>query len=84
MSEKREIPLWVDCALRRAVEVDPAKRYETLSEFVEDLKRPSERFLSQTAPPLLDRNPLMFWKVLSLFLAVVIVALLLGRQTGAF
>ena len=84
VSEKREIPLWVDCALRRAVEIDPAKRYETLSEFVEDLKRPSERFLSQTAPPLLDRNPLMFWKVLSLFLAMVIVALLLGRQTGTF
>src|SRR4051794_13865779 len=70
----REIPAWIDGALRRAVHPDPHKRYESLSEFTFDLRHANPKYLS--APPLVERNPLLFWKVLTATLACVVVALL--------
>jgi serine/threonine protein phosphatase PrpC len=70
----REIPAWIDGALRRAVHPDPYKRYESLSEFTFDLRHANPKYLS--APPLVERNPLLFWKVLTATLACVVVALL--------
>lgn len=84
LDENRELPAWVDAALQRAVAVDPLKRYDALSEFIADLRRPSDAFLRRSAPPLLERNPLLFWKFLSFALAAIVVVLLYGRQTGRF
>ena len=61
---------------------DPRKRYEELSEFVYDLRHPNESFLDVAAAPLIERNPLLFWKGLSLALAGVVVALLLYLRFG--
>jgi serine/threonine protein phosphatase PrpC/predicted Ser/Thr protein kinase len=72
----RSIPAWIDGAIRKAVHPDPNKRYEELSEFVFDLRHPNKAFLSKTRPPLLERNPVVFWKGLTLILAVIIVFLL--------
>ncbi len=38
--EQRHIPDWVDDALRRAVHPLPHKRYDALSEFMQDLRQP--------------------------------------------
>ena len=76
LDDEREIPAWFDEVLRKATQPDPAKRYEELSEFVHDLRHPSQAWLTRTRPPLLDRNPVAFWKGLSLILAIVIVILL--------
>lgn len=70
------IPAWIDDAIRKAVHPDPNKRYEELSEFIADLRRPNQTFLNKTRPPLLERNPEGFWKATSLLLMIVIVALL--------
>jgi serine/threonine protein phosphatase PrpC len=59
---------WVDGALRKALHPDPAKRYETLSEFLYDLSHPNPRFLDVSRQPLIERNPLGFWKGLSALL----------------
>jgi serine/threonine protein phosphatase PrpC len=72
-----EIPTWVDGALRRATHADPHRRYEALSEFVYDLRHPREEFLRETPVPLLERNPVLFWKLLSLALGCATVALVL-------
>jgi serine/threonine protein kinase len=77
----RSIPIWIDGAIRKAVHPDPGKRYEELSEFLFDLHRPNKAFLNQTRPPLMERNPVVFWKAISLVLAIVIV-ILLGNVTG--
>lgn len=69
------VPEWVDLAIRKAVSIDPAKRHEALSEFVVDLSRPSEGMHRRRFTPLVERNPLLFWKVLSLVLALIIVCL---------
>jgi serine/threonine protein phosphatase PrpC/predicted Ser/Thr protein kinase len=74
--EKREIAVWVDEALRKAVHTDPAKRYAELSEFVFDLRHPNQSFLNKSRPPLMERNPVVFWKSVSLILAVIVTILL--------
>lgn len=74
----RAVPAWIDDVLRKALHPDPYKRYEALSEFVFELRHPSKAYLARARPPLMERNPVLFWKALSLVLAAVIVVLL-GR-----
>jgi serine/threonine protein phosphatase PrpC/ribosomal protein L39E len=76
LRKDREIPAWVDYAIRKAVHPDPARRYHELSEFVFDLRHPSQAFLRRTRPPLLERNPVQFWKWTSGVLLLVIAVLL--------
>jgi len=78
LDDERDIPAWFDEVLRKATHPDPAKRYEELSEFVHDLRHPNAAYLNRTRAPLLERNPAAFWKGVSLILAAIIVALLLG------
>ena len=77
----RSLPVWIDGAIRKAVHPDPGKRYGELSEFLFDLHRPNTAFLNQTRPPLMERNPVAFWKGVSLILATVI-AILVAKFTG--
>lgn len=72
----REIPIWIDGALKKAVHLNPEKRYAEISEFVFDLRHPNRAFQTNRPPPLIERNPLMFWKSLSLLLAIIVVLLL--------
>jgi serine/threonine protein phosphatase PrpC/predicted Ser/Thr protein kinase len=76
LAEDREIPVWVDEALKRATSPFPHKRYAQLSEFVYDLRHPNKAFLSAARKPLLERNPAAFWRGLSIILAVIVVILL--------
>src|SRR6188472_4495906 len=75
LNENRDIPVWVDGALKKAVHHDPDQRYDELSEFVFDLRHPNKKFLDAGTKPLMERDPLLFWKGLSavLFAAVLIV-----------
>ena len=75
-NEERGIPLWVDGALRQAVQPDPAARYDALSAFVFDLRHPNPAFRSPSSMPLLERNPVRVWQGVSMVLAVVVVTLL--------
>jgi serine/threonine protein kinase/serine/threonine protein phosphatase PrpC len=83
LEDNREIPAWIDGALRRAVHPDPYQRYDELSEFVFDLRHPNKNYLEPSAP-LLTRDPLLFWKSLSavLFTVVLIFLVFLLRQHG--
>jgi serine/threonine protein phosphatase PrpC len=76
LHEDREIPVWLDGVLARAVQPNPLKRYEALSEFVHDLRHPNTAFLNKTRPALMERHPLAFWKGLCAVLAALVVALL--------
>jgi serine/threonine protein kinase len=77
LDDEREIPAWIDDVLRKATHPDPGKRYEELSEFVHDLRHPSQGYLARTRAPLLERNPVAFWKGVALVLAIVVVVLLI-------
>jgi len=58
------IPLWMDGAIHKAVKKDQRLRYDTFSEFIYDLTHPKESFMGHAAP-LLERNPTLFWKIIS-------------------
>jgi eukaryotic-like serine/threonine-protein kinase len=70
------IPAWVDAALAKAVHKSPAQRYEALSAFVEDLRRPGREFTERRPRPLLERNPVAFWRGAALLLLLINVFLL--------
>ncbi|WP_335595550.1 bifunctional protein-serine/threonine kinase/phosphatase [Hyphomonas sp.] len=79
------IPLWVSAALEKACAPNPEFRHAAQSEFLADLKAPGEyarRKVTETS--LLDRNPLAFWKGLSvlLFITTVILAVQLMQPTN--
>ncbi|ANJ66577.1 protein kinase [Halothiobacillus diazotrophicus] len=71
------VPLWIDEAIRKAVHPNPLERYEVLSEFMHDLRTPNRNFLIRTRPPLMERNPVLFWKGVSLILAALVAILLI-------
>lgn len=75
LDDERALPAWVEEALRKALLINPARRYRELSEFVADLRRPNREFMTRARPPLIERNPIAFWKGLSLILAVTVVVL---------
>ena len=79
--EDQGIPAWIDEVLRKAVHPDPAKRYGELSEFLYDLRHPNQAFLDKARPALLERNPVAFWRGVSLILAAVIVAYVALKST---
>ena len=76
LDDQREIPAWVDDVLKKALHPNPYKRYEELTEFVYDLHQPNKEFLNKTRPPLMERNPVVFWKSISFVLTVIILILL--------
>ncbi len=79
VDDEREIPAWVDDAISKALNPNPLKRYEKLSEFIFDLRHPNKAFLNKARSPLMERNPLLFWKSVSFIFAVIIVILLVDR-----
>ncbi len=73
LEEEHGLPPWVDDAIKKAVQVDPLKRYFEVSEFAYDLNQPSAAYLKKAKPPLLERDPLMFWQSISLILLIIII-----------
>lgn len=71
------VPAWIDGALKKATSIFPQGRYDELSEFLYDLNNPNASFLSEADNiPLMERNPLVFWKGLSGLLLLVNTVLL--------
>ncbi|MGV7032067.1 bifunctional protein-serine/threonine kinase/phosphatase [Methylobacterium symbioticum] len=73
------LPPYLDAALRKAVHPNPALRYDALSAFVHDLRHPNPSLPGVRRAALLERNPVLFWKLVSLALALTVLALLLSR-----
>jgi serine/threonine protein phosphatase PrpC len=73
INDNTELPFWVDDTLERALKIDPLKRYSVLSEFVHDLRQPNKLFLAKNKPPLMQRDPVMFWQWVSLILLLLLI-----------
>lgn len=71
----RELPAWIDGVLSRALHPDPAARTAELSEFTHALRHPPDAARCGERLPLLERNPLAFWKGLCLAQFIVILIL---------
>jgi len=67
----QEVPAWVDAAIQKSVSIDPDRRYTRLSEFIHDLGSANPEFMQKQHAPLMERNPLGFWRGLSALLFVM-------------
>jgi serine/threonine protein phosphatase PrpC len=73
---RRDIPMWVDETIKKAVHPIAHKRYEEFSEFLFDLRQPNQSFLNKAKPALLERNPVAFWRSVSLIFFIATIVLL--------
>jgi len=73
------IPPWLEAILLRALSTEPALRYQAFSEMAFDLAHPAqvEPFYRKDAP-LLERNPLLFYKLLCVVLLLGNIALIIA------
>lgn len=79
--QRSDIPIWVDKAIEKSVQLQPKRRYEALSEFQHDLQKPNPAFLHEQYLPIIERHPLRFWQtfcVMSLLLNLLLLYQLLG------
>ena len=79
LDEQRAIPRWIDEVLRRALHVDPARRYAEPAEFAHALRHPDAAWLGRHRPPLLERNPVRFWQVTCALLLIALLVALAHR-----
>lgn len=77
LDANRDIPAWIVDVLKKALHPHPHKRYQQLSEFIYDLRHPGKAFLERTRPPLLERNPLLFWQWTSAILTFTVALLVI-------
>lgn len=65
----RDLPIWVEGCLRKALQPDPAQRYEAYSECEQDFTLPKPVLEAGIRrQPLLEKDPLRVWKLLGLLL----------------
>ena len=76
LAPQRQLPAWIDLCFKKGLQVDPLKRYAEISEFIQDLRKPNPKFIQQSRPPLLDRDPVRFWQGVSAVLLAFSIVLL--------
>ncbi len=57
------IPIWLDRALEKSLNILPGARYNALSEWLTDLKRPNPNWAGPNEVPLMEKDPIKFWKI---------------------
>ena len=73
---RRDVPIWLDHIVLKAVALDPQQRFETAEELLLALERGASRALAAPgSTPLAGRDPLRLWQV-ALALSVLLNALL--------
>jgi serine/threonine protein kinase len=74
------VPVWMDGPIRRCLRLDPAARYQEVSEFIYDMTHPNPKYHRPFQRAHIDKDPLMFWKrcvvILLLVQCALVVALL--------
>ena len=71
-----EIPIWVDRAIEKAVNINPENRFGKLSEFTHALRHPDPRLAGTEHVPLLERHPVRVWQTISALLLILNIWLL--------
>ncbi|MEE4223987.1 bifunctional protein-serine/threonine kinase/phosphatase [Pseudomonas viridiflava] len=61
-----DLPLWLSQSLDKAVQANPAQRYETAEQWQLELEQAEQRPVVARPKPLLEREPLKVWRTLAL------------------
>ncbi|MEP1447018.1 MAG: bifunctional protein-serine/threonine kinase/phosphatase [Paraglaciecola sp.] len=73
---RTDLPQWLDLTLRKALQPNPAMRYEAFSELQTNLSRPTTAILRDIQnSPLLHRNPLLFYQGLCVLQFLLLIGL---------
>ena len=73
------IPVWFDKALEYGVKFDLEHRYTNIHAFINDLKHPNPKYLSEAAEGKSDKSPVLFWQMMSgfwFFMFILVVSML--------
>jgi len=67
-----DLPAWLQAALARAIAVDPAERFQDMSEFAGEMETgpPGAPFVARRPLTLYERYPLRFWQGVAALLAL--------------
>lgn len=77
------VPPWLEAIIAHAITPDPERRYESYSEMLFELENPAKvRPFHRPGTPLLERNPLLFYKAGFFFLLAVTLVLVVLRLLG--
>ncbi len=60
------VPVWMDKAIEKTLNLTPRTRYEALSEWLRDLQRPNPDWLHPEELPFIQRDPVRAWKLLAI------------------
>ncbi|WP_122503058.1 bifunctional protein-serine/threonine kinase/phosphatase [Pseudomonas viridiflava] len=63
---RSDLPLWLSQSLDKAVQANPAQRYETAEQWQLELEQAEQRPVVARPRPLLEREPLKVWRTLAL------------------
>ncbi len=75
-NHRKDLPLWLDLTLEKALNPSPKHRHDAFSELIMDLSKPNQTMIvNQGKQPLIKRNPLALYKGLCVLQLVIIVIL---------
>lgn len=80
---RSDLPAWLDKTIGRAISVNPSDRYQDVLELIFEMEHGADRAspTNIASTPLYHRNPLLFWKVTSAFLVLLLVISLLFNSS---
>lgn len=64
------VPFWIDGAIQKAMSLDPMDRHQDVSELLYEVQHPNPNYKKQNKAALIEKNPVVFWQVLSLVLFI--------------
>jgi serine/threonine protein kinase/serine/threonine protein phosphatase PrpC len=75
-NDRPDLPAWLDKVIGRAISVNPADRYQDVLELIFELEHGADRAspVNIQRTPLYQRNPVLFWKITSAVLALLLTA----------
>ncbi len=73
------VPEWIDVALKKALNVEPNLRQADTCELIHQLTTAKANHTVNDYVPIITRNPVRFWQVISIVLFICLVASLLNN-----
>ncbi|WP_101758846.1 bifunctional protein-serine/threonine kinase/phosphatase [Oceanicoccus sp. KOV_DT_Chl] len=64
------VPVWIDGALKKSLRFSPERRHQDIPEFIHELQHPNEKYLAIGFRPLVEKDPVLFWKLVAGILLV--------------
>ncbi len=73
------VPLWLDAALQKSLSPIASYRHESMSAFLSNLSKPDYELLSKNDLPFIQKDPVLFWKITSAILLLLLILSLILR-----